>query len=196
MANEKYQNKYRIPSNRWQGYDYGSNGCYFVTICTKNRFHYFGEIVENVETRFIASQQCMQIDNIEMRLIASPQGIIAKKIWFEIPNQFTFVLLDEFVIMPNHIHGILVFSKNDEIMEDTSKKGGITRGRNPMLYQELGRVIRWYKGRVSFECRSFGDFGWQERFYDRVIRNNHELENERVYIYNNQQKWKDDELYT
>jgi REP element-mobilizing transposase RayT len=91
---EKYNNKYRIPSNRLQGYDYGSNGCYFVTICTKNREHYFGEIV--VETDNYPSLRKTSI------------GEIAEKFWLDIPNHFPFVILDQFVIMPNHIHGILI----------------------------------------------------------------------------------------
>jgi hypothetical protein len=62
MSDDKFQNKYRIPSNRLQGYDYGANGYYYVTICTKNRVHYFGEI----ETNNIEAQQ-----NVETRLIAS-----------------------------------------------------------------------------------------------------------------------------
>ena len=71
-ATDKYKNKYRIPSNRLQGYDYGSNGCYHVTICTKHRIHYFGEIVkgetDNVETQYvetqcIASLRCGEIGN-------------------------------------------------------------------------------------------------------------------------------------
>ena len=66
---EKYKDKYRIPTNRLQGYDYGSNGCYYVTICTKNRYHYFGNIV-----------------NHEMQL--SEAGAIAENIWLDIPNHW------------------------------------------------------------------------------------------------------------
>ena len=99
MSKDKYKNKYRIPSNRLQGYDYGANGCYYVTICTKNRMHYFGEIVDD-----------------EMKL--SPIGDIAEKFWIDIPNHFPFVILDEFVVMPNHIHGILFFNKTDEMQRD------------------------------------------------------------------------------
>ena len=213
---DKYKNKYRIPTNRMQDYDYGSNGCYHVTICTKNREHYFGEIVvetDNVETR----------RNVETRLIASLRateiGKIAEKFWLDIPNHFPFVILDQFVIMPNHIHGILIFNKNDDMngqqqckdatpcrdainrvstdagnTETTEHKtGGITGIHNPMLYENLGRVIRWFKGRVSFECRSLIDFAWQERFHDHIIRDNNGLDNIRKYIINNPQNWQDDD---
>ena len=61
MSEDKYKNKYRIPSNRLQGYDYGSNGCYFITICTKNRVHYFGKIVN--ETNDVVETDNVETDN-------------------------------------------------------------------------------------------------------------------------------------
>ena len=67
MSDDKYKNKYKIPSNRLQGYDYGSTGCYFVTICTKNREHYFGEIVNktnHVETDNYPSLRATEIGEI------------------------------------------------------------------------------------------------------------------------------------
>ena len=86
---KKFNNKYRIPSARLQNWDYGNNGAYFITICTKNRICFFGEgLHEKIET-----------------------GIIAEKIWFEIPKHFPFVELDRFVVMPNHIHGIIIINK-------------------------------------------------------------------------------------
>ena len=95
MSYDKYKNKYRIPSNRLQGYDYGSTGCYFVTICTKNREHYFGEIV-----------------NGEMQL--SEIGKIAQSEWLktiELRPDMN-LLLDEFIVMPNHFHCIVCIGDN------------------------------------------------------------------------------------
>jgi REP element-mobilizing transposase RayT len=225
MSDDKYKNKYRIPSNRLQGYDYGSNGCYYVTICTKNHAHYFGEIVDgarietdnvetrNVETRLIASlrqsQPQPQHKPIPRKTVRKTEiGNIAEKFWLEIPIHFPFVILDQFVIMPNHIHGILFFNKTDEMQRDdvirkdainrvsttttTKKIGGITGIYNPMFRKNLGRILRWFKGRVSFECRSFIDFAWQERFHDSIIRDNAGLDNVRTYIFNNPQNWNDD----
>ncbi|MBI4650145.1 hypothetical protein HY745_02450, partial [Candidatus Desantisbacteria bacterium] len=97
--NDLFKNQYRIKSTRLSNWDYSSNGYYFITICTHNREHYFGEIGE--------------ITTI---------GKIAQKYWLEIPNHFPFVILNEFVIMPNHIHGIL-------IIENTANfSGGIRHG--------------------------------------------------------------------
>jgi REP element-mobilizing transposase RayT len=91
----KFQNKYRIPSARAEWWDYGNNAAYFITICTANRKHYFGDI-----------------RNGKMEL--SPIGIIADIFWHEIRNHADFVKLGEFVVMPNHIHGILIIDKPDD----------------------------------------------------------------------------------
>jgi REP element-mobilizing transposase RayT len=105
---DKFQDKYRIPSARLPHWDYGSNGSYFITICTANRFHYFGEIVKNVvETRLIAS------------LRASESGKLAHQFWLEIPNHFPYVELGHFVVMPNHVHGILTIKKMGTYFQTT-----------------------------------------------------------------------------
>ena len=90
---DKFKNKYRISSTRLQNWDYASNGAYFITICTKNREHYFGEI-----------------KNKEMQLTET--GKLAETYWMEIPEHFPFVTLGNFVIMPNHMHGILIIDKS------------------------------------------------------------------------------------
>src|SRR5690606_34421585 len=91
---KKFKGKYRIESIRAQWWDYGWNGAYFITICTKNRKHYFGNIVNN-------------------KMVLSPLGIIADIFWHEITNHSKHVSLGEFVVMPNHIHGILLIDKPD-----------------------------------------------------------------------------------
>ena len=93
---EKFLGKYRIPSARWAAWDYGSNAAYFVTICVTDRRHDFGEIAGE-------------------DMILSPLGHAAQDCWEEIPAHFPFVVLDEFVVMPNHVHGILVIDKPIEI---------------------------------------------------------------------------------
>ena len=89
---DRYKNKYRIPSARAQWWDYGWNGAYFITICTQNREHFFGKI-----------------RNGKMEL--SPLGVIADILWHEIPNRVPNVELGDFVVMPNHIHGILILDR-------------------------------------------------------------------------------------
>lgn len=106
---EKFRNKYRIKTSRLQNWDYGWNAAYFVTICTDNREYYFGDVI--VETPNLG------VSTITMQL--SEIGEIAKKFWFEIPNHFPFVKLGAFVVMPNHVHGIVIIDKYDNISMDS-----------------------------------------------------------------------------
>ena len=100
---DKYQNKYRIASTRLQNWDYAWNAAYFITICTHNREWFFGEI-------------------INQKMILSEIGQMAEKYWYEIPQHFPFVKLDAFVVMPNHIHGIIIIDKkiNNNIVGDNN----------------------------------------------------------------------------
>ncbi|PIT93628.1 transposase [Candidatus Falkowbacteria bacterium CG10_big_fil_rev_8_21_14_0_10_43_11] len=183
-----FKNTFRVETARHPDWDYSGDGMYFVTICTQNKFCYFGEIV-----------------NEEMRL--NNIGKIAAGFWAEIPKHFPNVILDEYIIMSNHLHGI-IFICNDDVRQGVdncnrirrdainrvSTGGGITGQYNPMGKNSLGEIIRWYKGRVSFEVNKVYDknFIWQSRFYDRIIRNEYELHNVRNYIYYNPVKWEID----
>ncbi len=196
---EKYKNKYRIPSARLQDWDYGWNAHYFVTICTKDKKYHMGNIVD---------------ENMHL----SQTGKLVHQLWCKIPGRFLFALLDVFVVMPNHIHGIIVIDKADgdgddnrrdamdngrdaindtrDAMNRVSTTGGVTGNKNPMLHENLSRIIRWYKGRVSFELRKINpEFGWQPRFHDHIIRNQKSFEAIQAYIINNPAKWHEDTYY-
>ena len=165
---EKYKDKYRIPTNRLQGYDYGANGCYYVTICTQNREHYFGEITD------------------EMDITKTEIGEIAEKFWLDIPIHFPFVVLDQFVVMPNHIHAILFFNKTITSWQPNKF------GRQS---QNLGSVIRGFKSSLKrYANENNIDFAWQERYHDSIIRNEYGLNYVRKYIIDNPQNWNEDEL--
>ena len=193
---DKFQDKYRIPSARAEWWDYGNDAACFVTINADNlKNHYFGHVRHG-----------------EMQLSAI--GRIAHDVWQEIPNKFPFVKQDGFIIMPNHMHGIIVIDKSQHIAEPRSdvetrliaslhppvpptipppgqppnqpKKppGGITGKHNPMLGTGLGRIIRWYKGRVTFESRKTDPlFAWQARYYDHIIRNDDSYQRIKKYQY-------------
>jgi len=103
---DKFRNKYRIPSARLQSWDYRWPGAYFITICTGNRVHYFGEI-EPVSTGQPPLQPPPQ-QSRQMEL--SHIGIIADVLWHQIPNHSHNTELGAFVVMPNHIHGILILT--------------------------------------------------------------------------------------
>jgi putative transposase len=189
---EKFQNKYRIPSARAIWWDYGWKGLYFITICTHNRAHFFGDVVA-------------------ARFIASPLGEIAATYWNEIPQQFPYAQLGEFVVMPNHIHGIIAIDKppietrfiasptgdpaNDPILPHQT--GGFAGKNNPMLQENLARMVRWYKGRVTFESRKVhADFAWQTRFHDHIVRNETDYQNIAEYIVHNPARWLEDKFYS
>jgi len=174
---EKFRGKYRTESVRLEGWDYSSDGGYFLTICTKDREEYFGKI-ENY--------------NMEKTVL----GEIAEKFWLEIPKQFKHATLDEWVLMPNHIHGIVIINKPNKSPRRNAinrvSTGGITGKSNPMLNPfSLSKIIRWFKGRTTFEIHKNinHNFAWQPRYYDRVIRNENELNRIRKYIFDNPEKW-------
>jgi putative transposase len=92
---EKFRNKYRVQTTRLFGYDYTRNGAYFITICTQKFTPYFGEIKKG-------------------RMTLSETGIIVNDFWFEIPSHFPNAQLDEFIIMPDHIHGIIIIKPKSD----------------------------------------------------------------------------------
>ena len=172
----KFKGKYRIESARCKNYDYASNGAYFITIVTKDRQHFFGNIING-------------------SMVLNDIGKITQKYWNEIPNHFPFIRLDEMVIMPNHVHGVLWIDNLDrrrDAINRVSTTGGIKGKNNPMFHNNISRVIRWYKGRCTFEInkiygKSF--FAWQSRFHDRIIRDTNELHRIQNYIIENPKNW-------
>jgi len=167
---DKYQGKYRIPSARWAAWDYSSNAAYFVTICIDGRAHLFGEVVNG-------------------EMVLTPLGQAAHACWRAIPEHFPFVVLDAFVVMPNHVHGIIVIAKSD---------GGV--GWEPNRFgpqsQNLASIVRGYKIGVTKFAREHNlPFQWQARYHDHVIRNEGEHERIRAYIIQNPKRWNEDCYY-
>ncbi|MDA3906167.1 MAG: hypothetical protein PF484_08850 [Bacteroidales bacterium] len=195
---KKFQNKYRIASARLQNWDYGSNAAYFITICSKNREHFFGEI-----------------ENNEMALNAI--GKLAEQYWIEIPKHFSFIELGNFVVMPNHVHGILIIDKigGDPTTADTLQcvdtlQCNVSTTTNPtkppiknvqmaMISPKPGTIstiIRSYKSVVTKNARLIDvDFGWQSRFHDHIIRNDGEYQRISEYIFNNPANWQTDKFH-
>jgi REP element-mobilizing transposase RayT len=171
------QNKYRIPTNRLPRYDYGADGWYFVTICTKNRVHYFGDIVRthHRECDIVETRNCASLQYTET-------GTVAHDFWLQIPQHYPFVQLDTFVIMPDHIHGILCFNNPDKTDWSPNVFGPQS--------QNLGAVIRAFKSSVKRHTNQNNiPFSWQSRFYDRIIRDQDALDATRHYIALNPAKW-------
>jgi len=177
MDNEKmtlYKGKYRVESTRLPDWDYASSGWYFVTICTKDRVCFFGEIVSGTMHR-------------------PESGEIAHRRWEEIPQRYAHVVLDAFVVMPNHIHGIIEIC--DDLRRDAPRR--VSTGRfGPLQRGSLSSIVNHYKGAVTKEIRSTGcsDFAWQPRFHEHIIRNEKSLHAIRRYIFDNPARWDEDHL--
>jgi len=197
-----YKNKYRVESTRLKGWDYSRPGFYFITICVKNKKCIFG-----------------RIKNGEM--VLSEAGKISSKYWSTIPEHFPFVRLDQYIIMPNHIHGIIEIqsapvnnnsipvetpnlgvSKSNKADVETPNLGVSTANKidGRMIVQwkpkSIGVIINQYKRICTIEIRKqMPSFCWQSRYYDHIIRTEEELNRIREYIMHNPMKWSDDEYF-
>ena len=189
---QKFKNKYRVPSARLEGWDYSAAGAYFITICTLDKQHHFGNIREGA-----------------MHLSAAGQQV--HNYWHQIPFKFPHVHLNAFVVMPNHLHGVLLLeSKEPAVLEKRlvewlpgpleaviQPAGGCTGLHNPMFAEGLGRILRWYKGRCTYEIHKDNPyFCWQERFWDTIIWNQPMLERVQHYIETNIERWAKDPYRT
>ena len=164
-------------SIRLKEYDYTQKGAYFITIVTYRREPLFGEIVDGV----------MQLNE---------RGEIARREWFKTAELRPFVELyeDEFVVMPNHAHGILWM--NDDVGAEhrsaPTDMPHVTAG-------SLGAIVRAYKSAVTYAINAArqtrGMVVWQRNYYEHIIRNDADLNRIRNYIVNNPLKWADDDLY-
>jgi REP element-mobilizing transposase RayT len=182
---KKYKGKYRGSSTRLQNWDYGWNASYFITVNTKYRICHFGHI-----------------ENGEMQLTGA--GYIALEYWNEIPIHFPFVNLGAFVIMPDHIHGIISIQKKQPHRKDTgniyktiTNKGNSCLTLGQIRFQNQGKgtlssIVGSYKSVVTKNIRLLvPDFAWQPRFHDSIIRDPRSYRAITKYIENNPKKWKD-----
>lgn len=170
-SNAKKQNRKII---RLKDYDYSFPGWYYITICTKNFNSWFGKVKNgSVEYNWL--------------------GKIAQKYFLEIPDHFKNTEIDEFIIMPNHLHGIIII--NDNVV---GKRDRVSlRGFGNIGKDSLSLIVNQYKGSVTRFARKndYKEFSWQPRFYEHIIRNDNDLHRIRTYIRNNPLKWELDEYY-
>lgn len=159
-----FKNRYRIPSSRLAEWDYRWAGVYHVTINTWGRVCWFGEIRHG-------------------QVVLSQAGKVVATEWRKIPGEHSRVTLDEWVIMPDHLHGLLVFHGRTPDEPEKSKH---------LLAQSLGVVVGRFKGEATKRIRRTlhqRTFAWQTRFYDTVVRDLAHLEHLRAYIRNNPTRW-------
>ncbi len=176
-------------SIRLQGYDYSQNGAYFITLCAQDRKSIFGKVV-----------------NGEMQL--SPFGIIVRDEWLKTSEMRKNIEMDEFMVMPNHFHGIIVIDDFDSARTGTLQR---TPTRAPTK-EEFGKptsntiptIIRGFKSAVTKQINTIqinaGVYNmperiWQKNYYEHVIRNEISLNKIREYIMSNPLNWKEDDLF-
>lgn len=180
--------------SRMKNFDYGSKAKFHITICTFAMKHYFGKVIESQNPNIDASARLGYCPNKNMpgdliietgnspSVLLSPIGLKAKEFWMEIPKHYSFVELDEFIIMPNHIHGILFINKPPKEKWEPNQFG-IQSGN-------LGAIIRGFKSSLKrYANESNIEFKWKERFRDDLIRDKSDLERVRNYIQQNPSKW-------
>jgi len=165
-------------SIRLKGYDYSQAGLYFVTICCQDRMCLFGNVIAD-------------------KMILNDAGKIADNCWMEIPKHFPNAVLHEYIVMPNHVHGIIelidvanVGAKNfsplqhSPLFKSPSKTiGSIVRGF------KIG-VTKWFRNNTDIETV------WQRNYHEHIIRNGQSYQTISEYIINNPAKWKDDKFCT
>ena len=171
-------------ANRYKGYNYSSPGYYFVTICTRDRLPFFGKI-ENY------------------KMILNECGEIAKKCWLETTEHFPKIKIEEFVIMPNHFHGIIIindFVGNRHACSLQNNKLNIAHAcslqntHENRQHQKLPVIIGSFKSAVTklIHRKYDKNFQWQKSYYDHIIRNESSLNKIREYIRKNPQNWDTD----
>ncbi len=185
MTDEKFQNKYRIPSARAQWHDY-DGGLYFVTVCTYQKRYYFGSIFDN-------------------QMVFSPIGKYVVKCIEELSAHFPNAEIPLYVVMPNHIHLIVAIDHetktNHDICRDVAcyVSTGKTKNETMALISPkqgtLATIIRGLKSAVTrYAHKNQIEFNWQPRFHDHIIRNVDECNHIAEYIENNVVLWNMDEL--
>lgn len=152
---------------RLRAYDYASSGAYFVTICTHGR---------------ACTLAMPTADGGEMRL--TPSGRLASDTWYELPTRFPLMSADTIVVMPNHVHGI-VFIRSQTTDTGIGERTSVTP-------TSLCAIIGAYKSisarAINAQCGVSGPV-WQRSYFERVIRNQYELDATREYIANNPKQW-------
>ncbi len=184
---EKFQNTYRIPSARLQTWNYGWDAAYFMTICTKDRECYFGEIVDGV----------MHLSEI---------GEVVYDEWiktFKIRVDMN-LMMGKFIVMPNHFHCIIIIGKNEyndfderrDAMHGVSTDVDQSCNKFGPQCKNLASIIRGFKCAVTINARKIHpQFAWQSRFHDHIIRNDDSIEYIQHYIINNPTNWRNDKFY-
>ncbi|MDR2153482.1 MAG: transposase [Burkholderiaceae bacterium] len=180
-------------SIRLQGYDYSQAGMYFLTICTNERACLFGEIVDGV--------MCL-----------NDAGRMVLTVWNDMPRNYFGIAVDKFVVMPNHIHGIVTITTSSGVGATPRGRPGASpttetgqaQGPAPTRTLSLPEIVRRFKTMATKQYTdgvhqnswpSFNQKLWQRNYWEHIIRNESELTHLREYIHNNPMQWNLDKLH-
>jgi putative transposase len=156
------------------GYDYSRSGAYFVTVCSLRRERLFGWVSGDV-------------------MVENANASMMRECWLDLPDHYPRVSLDAFVIMPDHIHGILILTDNSWAGLKPAPTGAGTRGGVRHGLPEIVRALKTYSARRINAARGTpGTSVWQRGYYERIIRNERELNLTRKYITKNPRNWQSD----
>lgn len=176
--------KHHRRSVRLKGYDYSLSGAYFITLCAKDRECMFGQIIAG-------------------KMILNEYGEIVRKYLEYLPEHFSNVQLDMHVLMPNHIHGIIIINniRRGEVVSPPDMSPHLHRyvtqtqgGKTPPLQHNptLGNMIAYFKYQTTVKINYMRNAlcpVWQRNYYERIIRNERELTKFREYVQNNPLQW-------
>lgn len=161
-------NRYRRESIRRKGFDYSLPGSYYFTICTYNREHLFGSIILSYDQQKHAPSKVM---------VLNEAGKIVDDCWKDLPNHYEHIMLDAFIVMPDHVHGIIII----ENPVDENKHHGLP---------EFIRALKSFSSRRIAEAMvTTNRHVWQTGYYDRLINSHEDLEKTRNYIMQNPENW-------
>ena len=173
---DKFNSTFKINSSRFQNWNYSWKGKYFVTICTQKHVNYFGEIYDS---KMHMSEIGLEVEKQWLKSISLRPDMNIK--------------LEDFVIMPNHFHGIIEIGRNvfnEYLNSQSNSQEGNKFGPQR---KNLSSIMRGFKGSVtSFARINHILFDWQPRFHDHLIRNEKELIKIKKYIQNNVNNWERD----
>lgn len=170
-----FKNKYRNGTCRKPGWNYGNPGYYFVTICVKPRLPVFGSIKND-------------------QVILSDIGVQAHQCWQDIPKHFPNAQIDAYIIMPDHVHGIIIINPRRYVGPQVGLRHHhwYTKQQNGANIfgpqsRNLASIIRGFKIGVTqyAHAHNINDFSWQRLYYDHIIRNERSLQRIRHYIISN-----------
>lgn len=167
--------KHHRRSLRLKGYDYSQNGLYFITICSHMREHVFGHCNVGTGSKPVQDYFKYEIQNdVARSVVLNEFGLIVQETWYDLPKHNEGIFLHEFIVMPNHIHGIIEIAKDGIscIHNNTGEETGCEPV--PTKRKNLSEIVRQFKTFSSRRINNLrnrpGVHVWQQRFYEHIIR--------------------------